>query len=248
MKILNILSLFFWVTAAHGASTLVNDFGYAVKGSYIVNNNVWNPLAGPQTVFVDDAPYFPNGNRSLWKVTSANHNLPTNGAPASYPNVQIGCHWGLCTPNNPLVSRKANSFVTLWADWSTTNSSASGVYNKSYDLWFNTTPTTSGQANAQELMIWYSRQGAIQPIGSLVATIAVGSRTMEIWRDGFTTTYMYKSGNPLSHAISLKYFVDDAIARGYINPNWYLITIQAGYEIWQGGAGLLTNTFDLSVQ
>jgi hypothetical protein len=29
----------------------------------------------------------------------------------------------------------------------------------------------------------------------------------------------------------------DAIARGYLSRSWYLIDVEAGFEVWNGGAG-----------
>ena len=33
---------------------------------------------------------------------------------------------------------------------------------------------------------------------------------------------------------------------GYIQKSWYLIDVEAGFELWQGGAGLATNSFTLN--
>jgi cellulose 1,4-beta-cellobiosidase len=35
----------------------------------------------------------------------------------------------------------------------------------------------------------------------------------------------------------------DAVGRGVISPSWYLIDVEAGFELWQGGAGLATAAF-----
>jgi cellulose 1,4-beta-cellobiosidase len=39
----------------------------------------------------------------------------------------------------------------------------------------------------------------------------------------------------------------DAVSRGYILTSWYLISVEAGFELWQGGAGLATDSFAVSV-
>ncbi len=36
-------------------------------------------------------------------------------------------------------------------------------------------------------------------------------------------------------------------ARGYIQKAWYLIDVEAGFELWQGGAGVATDSFAVSV-
>jgi cellulose 1,4-beta-cellobiosidase len=42
-------------------------------------------------------------------------------------------------------------------------------------------------------------------------------------------------------------FVADAMSRGWIQKSWYLIDVEAGFELWQGGAGLATNSFAVNV-
>ncbi len=37
------------------------------------------------------------------------------------------------------------------------------------------------------------------------------------------------------------------VSRGYTKSSWYLIDVEAGFELWQGGAGLATNSFSVNV-
>jgi hypothetical protein len=39
----------------------------------------------------------------------------------------------------------------------------------------------------------------------------------------------------------------DAISRGYLSPSCWLIDVEAGFELWQGGAGLATKSFSVHV-
>lgn len=217
---------------------------YAQNKPVIINNDIWNGVSSSQCLSANNAD-------ATWFVASSTNNKPTNGAPASYPYSQIGCHYGVCTANNPLP-KQVSALNTLIVDWTTTWATRpTGNWNKSYDIWFDTNPTTPVGANAQELMIWFDKNGPIQPIGSLVAYYTTGTapntRTWEIWRDGFTTTYKYASGVLPPHAFNVKSIISDAAARGYISPSWYLISVQVGYEIWSGGVGLLTNIFSATI-
>ena len=42
-------------------------------------------------------------------------------------------------------------------------------------------------------------------------------------------------------------FTQDAVGRGAIEPSFYLIDIEAGFEIWQGGQGLVSTGFKVRV-
>jgi hypothetical protein len=46
----------------------------------------------------------------------------------------------------------------------------------------------------------------------------------------------------------LRAFTRDAIRRGYIRQDWYLISVEAGFELWQGGAGLETVNFSAAAK
>jgi hypothetical protein len=47
--------------------------------------------------------------------------------------------------------------------------------------------------------------------------------------------------------LDLHPLIADAVRRGYIRKSWYLIDVEAGFELWQGGAGLATRTFAVHV-
>ncbi len=42
-------------------------------------------------------------------------------------------------------------------------------------------------------------------------------------------------------------FMDQTVARGMAQSNWYLTSVQAGFEPWQNGAGLAVNSFSSTV-
>ena len=39
----------------------------------------------------------------------------------------------------------------------------------------------------------------------------------------------------------------DAARRPYTNPAWYLIAVEAGFEVWHGGAGLAVRGFAVAL-
>jgi cellulose 1,4-beta-cellobiosidase len=134
--------------------------------------------------------------------------------------------------------------------WSTSQPGTS-AYDVAYDIWFNQTSTTNGQPNGTELMIWLNHNGPVQPFGSQVATgTTVGGRSYNVWfgKQGWNTvSYTMSTPSTSVSGLDLAPIVADAVSRGYIQPSWWLIDIEAGFELWQGGAGLKTNSFSVSV-
>jgi cellulose 1,4-beta-cellobiosidase len=209
---------------------------------YVVQNNVWNDVNGSNCLSVDDQ----TGN---FTVTSANHNKATNGAPAAYPSIFQGCHWGNCT-NNSGMPLQVSAISRATTSWSTTQP-GSGTYDVAYDIWFNSTPTTIGQPNGAELMIWLNHQGSIQPVGSVVASnVSLAGTTWNVWEgnSGWNViSYVRTSGTTSVSNLDFLALTRDAVSRGYINTGWYLIDVEAGFEPWVGGAGLGSSGFSVSV-
>lgn len=212
-------------------------------GAYIVQNNEWNSSAS-ECISTD-------GNADFTVADSAISN-GTSGAPGGYPSIYKGCHWGLCTTDSGLpiqVSTMAAGKVTT--SWSTTQP-GNGIYDVAYDIWYNQTPTTSGQPNAEEMMIWLNHTGSVQPSGSVVASnVSIGGHTYNIWLGRESTwndvSYVMTSPTTSVSNLDIDLLAADSVSRGFMTNSDYLIDLEAGFELWQGGAGLATNSYSVAI-
>ncbi|MEU4776940.1 cellulose binding domain-containing protein [Micromonospora sp. NPDC023633] len=208
-----------------------------IQGRYVVQNNRWGTTA-QQCINVTDSGF---------EITTQNGSNPTNGAPTAYPSVFLGCHYTNCSPGTNLpiqVSQisSANSSISY-------RYVSGATYNASYDIWLDPSPKRDG-VNQMEIMIWLNRQGPIQPIGSPVGTTTLAGRTWEVWRgsNGANDVISYVAPSAIgSLSFSVLDFINDVRNRGAITSSWYLTSIQAGFEPWQGGAGLAVTSFSASV-
>lgn len=223
-------------------TTLCNSQTLAASGgAYTIQNNEWGSSA-PECISTDGNADFTVANSSISNSTS--------GAPGGYPSIYKGCHWGACTSSSgfPIqVSALHTGAVT--SSWSTSQPGGN-AYDVAYDIWFNQTPTTNGQPNGAELMIWLNHNGSVQPFGSQVASnVSIGGRGYNVWfgNQGWNTiSYTMTSPAVSVSNLDIDQLVADAAGRGYIQNSWYLIDVEAGFELWQGGAGLATNSFSVS--
>jgi endoglucanase len=95
-------------------------------------------------------------------------------------------------------------------------------------------------------MIWFNHQGGVQPIGSVVGTTNVGGQSWQVWQgnNGQNDVVSYVAPSALSSwSFDVKDFVRDVESRGKATESWYLTSIQAGFEPWNGGVGLAVNSF-----
>ena len=230
--------------ARAATTTLCNSQTLSASGgAYTIQNNEWGSSAS-ECITSD-------GNADFTVANSAIANA-TNGGPGGYPSIYKGCHWGACTTGSGLpIQESSLGAGRVTTSWSTSQPGGSNAYDVAYDIWFNSTPTTSGQPNGAELMIWLNHNGSVQPFGSQVATgVSVGGRSYNVWfgNQGWNTvSYTMTSGATSVSGLDIGQIAADAVSRGYIQPSWYLIDVEAGFELWQGGAGLATNSFAVNV-
>jgi hypothetical protein len=211
-------------------------------GAYTVENNEWGSSAS-ECITTDGRADFTVANSSMTNAT--------DGAPGGYPAIYKGCHYGTCTDDSGFPIQVSDiRRGTVTTSWSTAQPGR-GVYNVAYDIWFDQTPNSS-QPNGTELMIWLNHRGHIQPFGTKVASnVRIGGRGYDVWfgRQAWNTVSYTMTSTATSVSImGLRPLIADAIRRGYINPSWYLVDVEAGFEIWRHGAGLATKRFSVTVR
>src|SRR5690349_19912985 len=208
-----------------------------IGGRYVVMNNRWGTSA-QQCI---------NVTGSGFAITTQQGVGNTSGAPVSYPAVFLGCHYTNCSPGTPLPMQvsaigSATSSISY-------NYVSGATYDAAYDIWLDSTPKRDG-VNAMEIMIWFNRQGSIQPIGSVVGNTTIGGRSWQVWQgsNGSNNVITYVAPSAISSwNFSVLDFITDVRNRGAITSAWYLTSIQAGFEPWIGGAGLAVTNFSASV-
>jgi Glycosyl hydrolase family 12/Cellulose binding domain len=223
---------------AQADTQICDQFGSTtIQGRYVVQNNRWGTSA-QQCI---------NVTATGFSITSQQGSNPTNGGPVSYPSVYYGCHYTNCSPgtNLPMQLSRIGSVSS-----SISYQFVSGaIYDASYDIWLDPTPKTDG-VNQQEIMIWFNRQGSIQPVGSAVGNTTIGGRSWQVWQgsNGSNNVVSYVAPSAItSWNFSVLDFINDVRNRGAITNSWYLTSIQAGFEPWQGGTGLGVSSFSASV-
>ncbi|MGC4805164.1 GH12 family glycosyl hydrolase domain-containing protein [Micromonospora sp. DT233] len=208
-----------------------------IGGKYVVQNNRWGTTE-QQCL---------NVTGSGFSITSQRGSAPTNGAPVSYPSIFVGCHYTNCSPGTNLpvqvsqISSAPSSINYTYV--------GGAIYDAAYDIWLDPSPKRDG-VNQMEIMIWFNRQGSIQPIGSPVGNANIAGRSWEVWRgnNGGNNVISYVAPSAISSlSFDVLDFIADTRNRGAITNSWYLTSIQAGFEPWQGGAGLAVNSFSQSV-
>jgi hypothetical protein len=232
------VTVFTMAGTAQADTQICDQYGSTtIGGRYVVMNNRWGTSA-QQCINVTGTGF---------SIATQQGTGSTSGAPVSYPAVFYGCHYTNCSPgtNLPLQLGSISSATSSISY----NYVSGATYDASYDIWLDPTPKKDG-VNQQEVMIWFNRQGSIQPIGSVVATTTIGGRSWQVWQgsNGSNAVISYVAPSPIaSWSFSVLDFLNDVKSRGSVTNSWYLTSIQAGFEPWIGGAGLAVNSFSAAV-
>lgn len=205
-------------------------------GRYEAQNNVWGADT-PQCITAFDTGFV---------VDPADHYKENE--PASYPSMVWGCNYGNCTKDSPFP-KPVSQLAGLRSSWSVAVP-PTGDYNVSYDLWMDPTPRRNGRPTGLELMIWLKNTPRVQPIGEKKAEVSIGGTTWDVWlgaTDLPTISYVRQQPTLEVTDLPLDQFVADAQRRGVARPEWYMTSVQAGFEPWIGGRGLTTKSFEASL-
>jgi hypothetical protein len=85
----------------------------------------------------------------------------------------------------------------------------------------------------------------------MIGTAQILGTTWSVWSTAMASwTYLAYVLSPVTscvNSLDVRAFTEDALSRGLIKPSWYLIDVEAGFEIWQGGQGLAVSSFSVDV-
>ncbi|MBO3745004.1 fibronectin type III domain-containing protein [Streptosporangiaceae bacterium NEAU-GS5] len=225
-------------TAAHADTVICEQFGSTTLGNYVVMNNRWG----------SNSPQCINVTSTGFSIIQQDGMGNLSGAPVSYPAIYLGCHYSNCSPSSPLPKQistigSANTSISLTYP-------GSGTYDAAYDIWLNADTNVTGVQDT-EIMVWLNHTGSIQPIGSQTGTANIGGRSWAVWtgNNGSNNVVSYVNAGITNITFDVMAFVRDTLGRGsqYGNNNWFLTSIQAGFEPWIGGVGLAVNSFSATI-
>ncbi|MGZ4611658.1 MAG: GH12 family glycosyl hydrolase domain-containing protein [Kineosporiaceae bacterium] len=223
---------------AAAASRLCEPYAAAPLGGYLLQNNRWGADSAQCVIEAahDGGPGF--------ELTTSGAAMPTDGAPAGYPSLVWGCHYGRCTDGFSPIPVTSPAFGRLRTSVALSRIQE-GDWDAAYDLWFDPAPRRDGHNQGAELMVWFDRAGTPRPSGHPVGEAVVEGRAYAVYlAGGRSRTVTYWSRTPTDRpSFAIGSFAADAAARGLLDPSWYLTSVQVGIEPWRGGAGLALRGF-----
>jgi Glycosyl hydrolase family 12 len=188
-------------------------------------------------------------NRGRWTNFQVTTSQADSDGPESmaYPYIFLGCSWSICSKGTvlPLRAYRLDSPEVTWH----TVQRAGGRWNAALDLWFNKTRDISTQADGAELMIWIDARHLRPPRRAPIVWADHTRWYLLHWvptRKGVSwNLIIFRRVHPvqrLNH-LHLHPFIRRSEHLGLVRKRWYLLNVEAGFEIWRGGRGLGTTKF-----
>ncbi|MGW5329698.1 GH12 family glycosyl hydrolase domain-containing protein [Streptomyces sp. NPDC004014] len=228
--------------------------GTVMYGKYYAHNSEWGNTYngwgyGNQCVSHDDEQ---GGNN--W---ASSFNWYNNGSISddewhikAFPSVVSGWQWGYANPDHggfPVRLGDGHNIVTNW-DFSVNASDWKG--DSIYDLWIDPSQNPSGQPQNEVMVFLNYSEGTIPSSSDKVATVDLGGATWDVYRSyGSWQVISFVRTQQTSNVsnMNLRDFMDYSTNSGWLDPSLYLVSVQAGHEIWRGSGSTSTSNYSVDV-
>lgn len=177
----------------------------------------------------------------------------THDAWGSYPNVSQGWQWGTSALHEPTYPVRVSADGMPVTSITTRQLTNRGYrYNTAYDIWFSKYAQRTGQDNGAEVMIWLTHPGV--GVWSVTARVRIEGVLFDVmsWRAFHNNTHW-------NYVAFVAVYPRTSFRRLWLNPffryterikklssSWYLTSIDAGFELVNGGRGLAIENYSLT--
>jgi len=216
-----------------------------LSGQYMVQNDIWNDEAATVQQCVTALW---NGSSSIAGMLVDPVDIDMPDTPASYPSIVYGWQWG---PFHGAYTeaRRVDDIRRVPTTWRF-SVPADARYNASYVLWLHPMPSPPDGTGTIELMIWVADRDAT-PIGELVDSVELEGATWEVWTGpnvGRSAVTYRRTAGTADLTLDLLGFVQGALVLAEATPDWYLLGVQAGFELWRATDRYTTESYEVRIE
>jgi hypothetical protein len=174
------------------------------------------------------------GPQTIWANSATNWgvwaNHPNTGGIKSYPN---STKWS---------GKRVSALGTLSSSFNVSVPTSGVAFESAYDVW--------SSDNANEIMLWMNKYGAVGPLGSFQTAATVGGHTWNVYRgsNGSNQVMSFvRTSNTSSGSVDIKAICNWIRGRGWFG-DVTMGNVQFGYEITSssGGKDFVTNNLTIT--
>jgi hypothetical protein len=174
------------------------------------------------------------GPQTIWANSTSNWgvwaNHPDTSGVKAYPNV---------TRN---LGRKLSATGKATSTFDVTVPTSGVAFTTAYDIW--------SSDNANEIMLWMNKSGAVGPLGSRQTSVTVGGHSWDAFRGSNGSNQvisLVRTANTSSGTVDIRAILNWIRSKGWIG-DITIGNVQFGFEITSssGGKDFITNSFAVS--
>jgi hypothetical protein len=221
---------------------------FLIQGEYYLYNNLWGARTG-------------SGSQCLWLSafdqahiawgTSWNW-IGQENTIKSFAAVVWGWHWGWKTTHTvlPIQLSAIRSLRSTWR-FNITHPRVGGT-NVTYDIWLSENPDPGEENPTGEVMVWLYHTGDIRPIGSRQTDLVIDGVEWHLWEgphpvSGWPVYSFIRTVNTETDTLDLTNFFQ-YLNLVRLNKAVYLLSVEAGAEIFTGEGRLETTYYSLDLE
>jgi hypothetical protein len=229
--------------ADEGGPWTCADHAELVRGSVVVQNNVWNK--GTTTDYEQCVRALPGGVAEWrWRWPPAGDEMPE-----AYPEVVFGRKpWRDGSTTEALPVRLAD-LRTLTVDLAL-GTGGDGAHNLAFDVWLTRTAAATPDTIAVEVMLWLDRRG-MRAAGERVADLDVDGAAADLFRwdaPGWRYLALVRREPIREGRFDLLALLHALEARGELPRGLFVASVELGNEVAGGQGWTRLHRFDVRVE
>jgi hypothetical protein len=223
------------------------DFDRIPVREYLLDNNVWgkgNISQYQQCIWADMAKNPLTAGWS-WRWGTVGERKKVK----AYPEIHYGWDWDkkFTTPNLPL---KVNQGKTIEVTYDV-STSAAGLYNLAFDLWFTKADFPTRENLSREVMVWVDGSKH-NPGADPIKRVNIDGSEYDLFINHDWNSWVYfafvKVIPQPKGVLNVHEFLSFLVKEGYISPNESLVEIEIGNEIWTGEGETTVKDYSIAVR
>jgi hypothetical protein len=174
-----------------------------------------------------------------------------------YPSLVYGWQFGHFY-GGYRTAKQLSAVSSASATWTYT-APTGGNYDVAWDMWIGGSANPQNRNGLVEVMVWNGWNG-VQPAGSMSTTATIDGQSWEVWKGSMTgsvggsESWQYlayrntasKGSGTVTYDLS-KFFADAEGEGVGISASSYLLSIEAGAELYTGSGTFTTSSYTVSV-
>jgi hypothetical protein len=168
----------------------------------------------------------------------------------AFPSCVVGWQWGYANSDRGGLPVQLSANKNVTTSWNYSINASNWKGNAIYDLWLDWSQSPGGHPT-DEIMIFLNYSSGAAPTGGYQGTAYLAGANWNVYKSNGSwqiISFVRQSQTNSVSNMNIRDFLNYASqTKNWISRSKYLISVQAGHEIWRGKGNTQTNSYSLFV-